>query len=139
MKKNKQEKIDQFLKRAMQDMEHEKAPENFASAIMAKIEQSKVQHVKTVYKPLIPKHIWWSLGIFVAALFIYLGFDVSWYTRGWLSTLKWNIIGNTNFLNSVTNFNLFDNTIYGIVGFILFMLVQIFYLKRFFAKRSVII
>ena len=97
-------------------------------------------YVKKTYKPLIPKPVWWVLGTFVTALFIYLGFDDNrWYTMGWFSTFKWNIVGNTGFLNSITNFDLFDSTIYGFVGFTLFMLVQIFYLKRYFSNRNVMI
>lgn len=139
MKKRKQENLDHFLKNAIQDMELDKVPKDFTNSVMAKIEQSKSYHAKPSYEPLVPKRFWWILGTSLTALFIYLGFDSRWYTMGWFSTFKWNIIGNTSFLNSIPNFDLSDSTVYGLVGFTVFLLVQIFYLKRYFSKRNVII
>lgn len=66
---NEDKRIEDLVNKLMENDSLEKAPANFTNDVMSKIEM--LSETKTiVYKPLIPKYIWWLLGLgFVALIF----------------------------------------------------------------------
>lgn len=139
MKEKNDQEIDLFLSKAIKELEYEEVPLDFTSKVLAKIEKSKVESASIVYRPLISKTAWLAIGLILILVFSVLGFYGNFSSKDWLFSLKWNTVGNINFLNSLPKFDFFDSTVYGFIGFTIFIFIQIVYLKRYFSKRNVII
>ena len=66
---NEDKRIEELVDKLMANDSLEKAPVNFTNDVMSKIEA--LSETKTiVYKPLIPKYIWWLLGLGFVALIV---------------------------------------------------------------------
>ncbi|GAB4156932.1 MAG: hypothetical protein Tsb0033_08160 [Winogradskyella sp.] len=66
---NEDKKIEELVDKLMANDSLEKAPVNFTNDVMSKIEV--LSEAKTiVYKPLIPKYVWWLLGSGFVALIV---------------------------------------------------------------------
>lgn len=67
--KNEDKRIEELVNKLMANDSLEKAPANFTNDVMSKVEA--LSETRTiVYKPLIPKYVWWLLGLgFVALVF----------------------------------------------------------------------
>ena len=139
MKEKNDQEIDLFLSKAIKELEYEKVPSDFTSKLLAKIEKSKVESAFMDYKPLISKTAWLAIGLILILVFSVLSFYGNFSSKDWLFSLKWNTVGNINFLNFLPKFDFFDSTVYGFIGFTIFIFIQIVYLKRYFSKRNVII
>ena len=64
---NEDKRIEELVNKLMANDSLEKAPVNFTNDVMSKIEA--LSETKTiVYKPLIPKYVWWLLGLGFLAL-----------------------------------------------------------------------
>lgn len=66
---NEDKRIEELVDKLMANDSLEKAPVNFTNDVMSKIEA--LSETKTiVYKPLIPKYVWWLLGLGFVALIV---------------------------------------------------------------------
>jgi hypothetical protein len=66
---NGDKRIEELVDKLMANDSLEKAPVNFTNDVMSKIEA--LSETKTiVYKPLIPKYVWWLLGLGFVALIV---------------------------------------------------------------------
>jgi len=66
---NEDKRIEELVNKLMANDSLEKAPVNFTNDVMSKIEA--LSETKTiVYKPLIPKYVWWLLGLGFVALIV---------------------------------------------------------------------
>ncbi|WP_431111164.1 hypothetical protein [Winogradskyella poriferorum] len=66
---NEDKRIEELVDKLMANDSLEKAPVNFTNDVMSKIEL--LSETKTiVYKPLIPKYVWWLLGLGFVALIV---------------------------------------------------------------------
>lgn len=66
---NQDKKIEELVDKLMANDSLEKAPINFTDEVMSRIEV--LSETKTiVYKPLIPKYVWWLLGLGFVALIV---------------------------------------------------------------------
>lgn len=66
---NEDKRIEELVDKLMANDSLEKAPVNFTNDVMSKIEV--LSETKTiVYKPLIPKYVWWLLGLGFVALIV---------------------------------------------------------------------
>jgi len=66
---NEDKRIEELVDKLMANDSLEKAPVNFTNDVMSKIEA--LSETKTiVYKPLIPKYVWWLLGSGFVALIV---------------------------------------------------------------------
>ncbi|WP_289644847.1 hypothetical protein [Maribacter aestuarii] len=120
-------------------MELEQVPPEFTGSVMAKLEQSQIKSQKTAYRPLISKPTWYVMVLVVIGAGIFLGSSTKIESMEWFSVIKLNIIGSTNFLSMLQSLTISDTAVYGLVGLLIFIVIQIVYLRRFFATRRVII
>ena len=66
---NEDKRIEDLINKLMTNDSLETAPTNFTEGVMSKIEG--LSETKTiVYKPLIPKYVWWLLGLGFVALIV---------------------------------------------------------------------
>lgn len=66
---NEDKRIEELVDKLMANDSLEKTPANFTNDVMSKIEA--LSETKTVvYKPLIPKYVWWLLGSGFVALIV---------------------------------------------------------------------
>lgn len=66
---NEDKRIEDLINKLMANDSLESAPTNFTEEVMSKIES--LSETKTiVYKPLIPKYVWWLLGLGFVALIV---------------------------------------------------------------------
>jgi hypothetical protein len=66
---NEDKRIEELVDKLMANDSLEKAPVNFTNDVMSKIEA--LSETKTIaYKPLIPKYVWWLLGLGFVALIV---------------------------------------------------------------------
>lgn len=71
---NEDKKIEELVDKLMANDYLEKAPINFTDDVMSKIEA--LSETKTIaYKPLIPKYVWWLLGLGFVALIVNVIFN----------------------------------------------------------------
>ncbi len=139
MKAKDDKEIDLFLRKAIKDLEYQELPSDFTTRLLEKIEESKVENSSLGYKPLISKPAWFTIALILIGLFFVMGRYGNFSSKGWWLSIKWNTVGNLNLLNSFPKFDFFNSTVYGFIGFALFILVQIIYLKYYFSNRDVII
>ena len=139
MKAKDEKELDLFLGKAVKDLKYEELPSDFTDRLLQKIEKSKSESSSVVYKPLISKLAWLVIGIILIGVFSVLRWYGNFSSKGWWLSLKWNTVGNINYLNSFPEFDFFDTTVYGFIGFTIFIFAQIAYLKNYFSKRNVII
>ena len=66
---NEDKKIENLVNKLLANDSLEKAPANFTDAVMSKL-QFASESKPIVYNPLIPKYVWWLLGLGFIALVI---------------------------------------------------------------------
>lgn len=140
MKKHKDEELDEFLRNTLQHVEVEHTPIDLVSSVMDSIAEINEKNTVTKFKPLISIQSWLLIGVVVIMLFGYLilrqDLDNAWL----ISTFKLNTVGGLyEFTSNFKNYTVSSVTIYGVIGLLVFVCIQLFYLKKFFAKRQVII
>ena len=64
-------RIEKFVDRLMSNDQLETTSSNFTGDVLSKIEHLSASKA-TVYKPLIPKPVWWVLGLGLVGLFVYM-------------------------------------------------------------------
>jgi hypothetical protein len=140
MKKQKEKELNAFLEKTTKAMDLEQAPKGFLQSVMKQVELQKTSTQSIRYTPLVSNTSWIGIAFVVIALFGFLGFGKNHVSADWLSVLRLNIIGNSDFLDVLyMDFPVPDSTMYAFVGLLVFMGVQVWYLKQFFAKRKVLL
>lgn len=129
-------KLDAFLKTAIKDLTHEHVSSDFNKKLFQRI--SQIDSQKLVHTPLIPKKVWFLLALLLIG-FLAFGFIVEPSNDFWLFSIKYNTIGNLDFLNLGIKDLKWNSTSYAMAGFVIFILFQILFLKQYFSKHKVII
>jgi len=135
MQDDKKTKFDQFIQDRIKEEGLEKPSLNFTNSIISKIETQKEHSEVTVYKPLIPKNIWYSGAAIVIAIFTYLVYGNIDMEFNWLPEKKMQAFGQLNLAERLPNFNISSIYIYAFIGLAFFVGVQIYLLKNHFDKR----
>jgi len=131
MKKD-DKKIESLIDKFMADDSLEKPSLNFTHHVMAKLEAESLSK-QTVYKPLIPKAVWFVIiGSFVT-LVAYMYFKAPSTNNSWLDRLGLSDISVNPF--EIINFNFSATLTYAVVLFAFMLSIQIPLLKHYFNKR----
>jgi hypothetical protein len=125
-----EKKIEALIDKLMSADGLEEAPLDFTDNVMSKVEAISTA---TVYKPLIPKSIWFIIiGSFVALVgYIYLKEPLT--SSGWLDRFNLSNI-SINPLQNVT-FEFSTTLMYAFVLLAIMVSIQIPLLKHYFNKR----
>jgi len=135
MQDDKKTKFDQFIKDRIKEEGLEKPSLNFTNTIISKIETLKEQSEVTLYKPLIPKNIWYSGAAIVIMIFSYLVYGNIDMEFIWLPEMKIQQIGQLNLAERLADFNISNIYVYAFIGLAFFVGVQVYLLKNHFDKR----
>lgn len=133
MEENKQTQLDAFLKKQLQEIPLESPSQNFTSNIMDVIQQEQSAVIK--YKPLISKKIWFVVAAAIVAVFFFIPFEKK--EGGLLEKVSFDF----SFLDQVNISGLFSGlsvsttTFYALLFFAIMILIQVVYLKGYFARR----
>ena len=134
MEENNINDFDAFLRKAVKEVGLEEPSKNFNQAIFTKLALKKEHELKTE-KPLIPMvgwlFIWISFSAVVAsALF---------YGNGQKTDSKFlayiNKLIDLNAINNIPDFGISEIYMYGIIGLLIFLYVQIFVLKKYINNK----
>ncbi|KAA2216422.1 hypothetical protein [Maribacter flavus] len=136
MKEQEDKELDLFLKNAIKELRPEEVSENFNERLFQRIAQLNTKELK--YKPLISKTVWFSLALVLIGL-LGFGFIMEPNTNFWLFSLKYNTIGNLDFFDVRFEEIKWNSSSYAVLGFVIFILFQILFLKHYFSKHRVII
>ena len=125
-------RIEELVNKLMQADSLETAPADFTDKVMAKVE-ALADSKATVYKPLIPKYIWWLIAVGFASL---VGNILLSDSSGSGSLIERYNLPDVSF-NLFENISLdFSSTLmYAIVFFAIMVSVQIPLLKQYFNNR----
>ncbi len=130
MEKN-DKKLEEFVDNLMKHDLLEQPSSNFTESIMSKIEI--INQTKTIqYKPLIPKFVWWLIGIVVASVFGYVFIanpetDYSLIERFGISKPEVNL--------NLPGLSFSKTLVYSIMFLAVMLCVQIPLLKNYMDKR----
>ncbi|MFS4456804.1 hypothetical protein [Maribacter sp. 2304DJ31-5] len=139
MEKNKDRELDLFLKDAIKAMSLDKVSKDFTADVLYKIELEREHSKALYYKPLISKQIWGMILLLFLGLCIYLVLGGNIGSSVWWEALKMNMAENFDLVQRFSNFQVNENLVYGAVILAFFVLLQVIYLKRYFADRNVVI
>ena len=133
MEENKQQQIDAFLQKHIQDIPLESPSRDFTSHIMNAIQQEEASSV-IKYKPLISKKVWFLVAAAVAAIF-FIPFQKE--KGGWLEEVSFDIsfMEKINLSELFSGLSVSTTVFYGLLLFAIMILVQVIYLKGYFDKR----
>ena len=134
MQDDKKTKFDQFIQDRIKEEGLEKPSLNFTNTVISKIETLKEHSEVTVYKPLIPKNIWYSGAAIVIAIFSYLVYGNIDIEFNWLPEMKMQQFGQLNLFERLPNFNISSIYVYAFIGLAFFAGVQVYLLKTYFDK-----
>ncbi|WP_411895428.1 hypothetical protein [Winogradskyella sp. A2] len=125
-------RIEELVNKLMAADSLEKAPLEFTDNVMAKVEALQKSTV-TVYKPLIPKYVWWLIGSGFIALVGYIIFNQPKSTTS-LSD-RYNIPEVSFNLLKDVSFDFSNTLLYAMVLLAIMVSVQIPLLKQYFNNR----
>lgn len=133
MDKETDKQLEEFTEKLLGHMARETPSFDFTTRVMSQVKVLSESY-EPRHKPLISKKLWLFMAVFVAGVFSYSIFGNVQTENSWLSYIKLDIWPNFNtfFFSEYKISNVF---LYGLVGFTLFMGIQILLLKNHFDKR----
>ena len=135
MQDDKKTKFDQFIQKRIKEEGLEKPSLNFTNSVISKIETLNEHSEVTVYKPLIPKKIWFSGAAIVIVIFSYLVYGNIDMEFNWLTEMKMQQFGQLNLFDRLPNFNISNIYVYAFIGLAFFVGIQVYLLKTYFDRR----
>lgn len=133
MEENKNQQIDAFLKKQLQEIPLESPSKNFTSNIMDVL-QEKESSIATLYKPLISKKVW----IFVAAAIVAVFFIPFQKTEDSLLnkvSLDFSFLEKINLSGIFDGISISSTSAYVAFFFTIMIFIQVVFLKNHFNKR----
>ena len=127
-----EKKIEAFIEKLMSVDTLEQPSVDFTDMVMTKVE-AVANSQATVYKPLIPKAVWFLIiGGFIT-LVGYLTTNESEVNSSWLNRFDWSKV-SLNLFENVSS-NLSSTLMYAVVLLAIMISIQVPLLKYYFSKR----
>ncbi|MDO6597596.1 hypothetical protein Q4512_11780 [Oceanihabitans sp. 2_MG-2023] len=134
MKEQENKNIEELADKMMHEMSTVSPSLDFTNTIMEQVEALQKEKI-TVYKPLIPKHMWFLFGFLLLVVTSYLFFNTSSTETSLLSALDFRKLTNNAFTQSLFKFSLPKTVLYAILSLGLMICIQVPLLKHYFDKR----
>ncbi|MEO9511192.1 MAG: hypothetical protein ABJN84_14625 [Flavobacteriaceae bacterium] len=129
MEENKEKELDFFLKKNIKEIGLEEPSTNFTTDVFLKIQTLPIENVY-VHKPLISKWGWCLIALLITGVSLLL-LNTGPFQQNWIPVLKLDFFTK---LALFDNLNFISNTmVYGFLALTIFIYVQVFVLKRYFA------
>ena len=120
-------KQDRLVEQLLKELPLEKPSRDFTKNVMRHIEHKVT---RTAYRPLIPKHLWWFIGLVFAAGLYWLYLNPA---TSLVDMKSYGLMDASNWKNPLENLQLPITAIYAI-SFMALFLIQIPFLKRLIDK-----
>jgi hypothetical protein len=124
--------LEKFIDKVMSNSTLEQPKSDFTESLMAKVETLSIG-IEKVYKPLIPKFVWWLIGTAFIALVGYVYFKEPVSSSGWIKQLNLSNI-STNPFESIS-FKFSKTAMYALILLGVMISIQVPLLKYYFNKR----
>lgn len=134
MKASEDKSWERFIDKAMQEAHPDKVSDAFTERVLATLEAQENAEEVTRYKAPISKLTWVVLGVLLAGVLLWssiAGTSTQWDWASELSTY-FNI---TDLFQGMALPNLENSSLYSIGFFAVFVLLQVFYMKRLFDRQ----
>lgn len=136
MEDNKEQRLDSFARKQIQELSLEKPSRGFSNAVMDAISNLEAKS-SFAYKPLIPKKVW-LIAIAAIVAIVFIPFQKQ--EGGLLEKVSLDF----SFLDKVSlpSIDLFEGmsvsstTFYAFLLFAIMISIQVFYIKGYFSKRA---
>ena len=135
MKDNKDQNLEKLVDKLMHHDGLEQPSNDFTSQVMQHIE-SLEKSKATVYKPLIPKPVWYAIAIGMVVLvgFLYSSSTVD-SQSSWLPQVNYDALFHNGMTNIVSAFKFSTTTMYVLGLFAIMLCIQIPLLKNYMDRR----
>ncbi|WP_394750442.1 hypothetical protein [Spongiimicrobium salis] len=125
---------DIFIKKIVKEAGLEAPSLDFTSKVLAKVNLEKKQLDITTYKPLISQNS--LVGLFVIMASIFVSFLMFGSTTTELEWIEIKMMAYINpIANAFSNISIAPTYVYGALGLLFYIYVQIYFLKRYVDKR----
>jgi hypothetical protein len=135
MENNREKQLDDFIRKAVNHAGLESPANDFTQNIISKIVLEKNKSTVTVYQPLISRTGWLILTIFTIILFAFVIFGNLDLHIGWLPAIDQLVPNKIGFVDSLLHLRLPNTLVYAITGLLLFVYIQLLFLKKYIESR----
>ncbi len=137
MEENKEKELERFVQKTIKEVGLEEPSANFTHSVLSKI-QLNVQERAVRHKPLISKSTWGVLTALVTGIFAYLILGNPKVEIPWLSSQKFEMSVNMDFVDALADLQLSNTFVYSLVGLVFFLGVQVVLLKNHIERRYIL-
>lgn len=134
MKDNTDKHLDKLVGKMLNEVPMKSPSMDFTANILSKIEILPPNNA-IVYKPLISRNAWFTMGVLVLGSLTYMIFGISLEESSWFKYLDFDKIPNIEFPNVFSKITISKTFMYSIVIFAVMLFVQIPLLKNYIDKR----
>lgn len=128
-------KLEQLIKNLMSNDTIEQPSIGFTDKVMNIVTTTVPKPSEVIiYKPLISKTVWFTIFISFAVLVVFIYYNQSGMTGGWLDSYKGNVINPFHGIE----FSYSKSVMYAFLTFALMVGIQIPLLRHYFNKRMVL-
>lgn len=135
MEVNKDKQLNDFVKKIIKTAGLETPSDGFTQNIMSKIVAEEEKRTTIQYKPLISKTSWFVLAAFAVLLFAFIIFGNLDLNISWLPGIDQLVPNKIGFLDSMSEIHFPNTLVYGLSGLVLFIYVQLIFLKKHLENR----
>lgn len=125
---------ERFIDKAMQEAEPEKPSSDFTENVLSALDAQEKTALLTGYKAPISRLTWGVLGVVFAGMLVWSSFGVTSFQWNWTSQLS-AYFDFSSLFRELTLPAMEYTALYSIGFFALFVLLQLFYMKRLFDRR----
>lgn len=125
---------ERFIDKVMQEAEPEKPSDNFTDNVLSALDAIEHAPLVTGYKAPISRITWLLLGVVFAGILVWSSLGSTSFQWGWTSRLS-TYLDISSLFGELTLPALEYTSLYSIGLFALFVLLQLFYMKRLFDRR----
>lgn len=123
-----------FVKKIVKEAGLDAPSLDFTTSILAKIEMEGTQNRVMAYRPLISKNYWIGLAVIITSIMIsFLMFGSTTTELEWLEVKISKYTGPM--LHTLTNITIAPTYVYGALGLLFYIYVQIYFLRRYANSR----
>ncbi|MEH6682676.1 MAG: hypothetical protein V7724_19190 [Sediminicola sp.] len=138
MEQNEDDKWEALLRDSVRMTGLEEPSPNFTASVISKIAALPVPSGKIVYKPLIPKWAWAAMAVCAGVLLPFGLWKTSGNGTSWMFFEQMEGLAEYHAFAKIFKMEVSEGFLYGMVALAFFIFIQVFVLKSYWNKRSVL-
>ena len=138
MKEDQEKKLDDFIRKVVQEGGHDEPSKEFTDTVMERIRKAKEAKLNISYSPLITKKVWFLLSVLVVGAIVFvltsdqqlvMGSRLLPYAEYFSGLGSIELWGDLS-INELGSIKIHKTVIYAVLMLPVFFFIQIFYLQR---------